>query len=384
MSRIRVDHVYKHYDSIPALQDISLDIEDGCVLSLLGPSGCGKTTLLRLLAGFDYVDAGQIALGEHIVASPTIHVAPERRGVGYVPQEGALFPHLTVLGNVRYGLSRRKQWRARVDEVLALTGLTGLEQRFPHELSGGQQQRVALARALAPNPALILLDEPFNALDLDLRRGMCEDVIALLRQTGTTTVLVTHDPAEAFAVSDRIAVMHAGQIMQCAEPNIIYWQPASASVARLTGSAIFLDGTANNGCVATPIGQLPLHPSPVACAGKVRAMLRPEQISIGAPGQGVAAHVTKRTFRGDHVALRVRIDGTLELGLRTSSWAAPASDAEVSVSVHGRCVAFAAGRNPRNDDPAKQTANTTPHALADSTGPACSTLPASHTIQEVP
>src|SRR3546814_233103 len=179
----------------------------------------------------------------------------------YVPQEGALFPHLTVEGNVRYGLSGRAQWRDRVGEVLALTGLSGLEQRFPHELSGGQQQRVALARALAPNPALILLDEPFNALDLDLRRGMCEDVIALLRQTGTTTVLVTHDPAEAFAVSDQIAVMHAGRIMQCAEPDPIYWPPASAPVARLTGSVILMDGVVEAGHIATPKGRLRLYPS---------------------------------------------------------------------------------------------------------------------------
>jgi len=341
MSRICVDRVGKDYGGVPVLHDVSLDIADGSVLSLLGPSGCGKTTLLRLLAGFDLVDTGNILLGEHLVASPRAHVAPERRGVGYVPQEGALFPHLTVQGNVRYGLSRRGQWRARVDEVLALTGLSGLGQRYPHELSGGQQQRVALARALAPNPALILLDEPFNALDLDLRRGMCEDVISLLRQTGTTTVLVTHDPAEAFAVSDHIAVMNAGHVMQCAEPDIVYWRPASASVARLTGSAIFLDGVVEDGHVVTKLGRLPLHPSRALAAGNAVSMLRPEQITLGPSGQGVPARIVKRTFRGDHVVLDVLIADTLELSLRTTSWSAPASGADVFLTVHGACVAFA-------------------------------------------
>lgn len=346
MSRICIENVGKGYNGVPVLHDVALAIDDGCVLSLLGPSGCGKTTLLRLLAGFDMVDTGRIRLDECVVASDTAHVPPEKRGVGYVPQEGALFPHLTVEGNVRYGLSGRAQWRRRVAEVLALTGLAGLEKRFPHELSGGQQQRVALARALAPNPALILLDEPFNALDLDLRRGMCEDVIALLRHTGTTTVLVTHDPAEAFAVSDQVAVMHAGRIMQCAEPDTVYWRPASAAVARLTGAVIFLDGSVDDGHISTPMGQLPLYPSRTTIHGKACAMLRPEQVSLRPPGQGVCARIAKRTFRGDHVVLNVVVGDTLKLGLRTTSWAAPASGSDVFLSVQGACVAFVAGTEP--------------------------------------
>ncbi|HEU0229516.1 MAG TPA: ABC transporter ATP-binding protein [Burkholderiaceae bacterium] len=341
MSRIHVDQVDKSYEGNTVLHGVSLDIDDGSVVALLGPSGCGKTTLLRLLAGFDWVDSGTIRLDDRVVAAPTLHVPPERRGVGYVPQEGALFPHLDVQGNVRYGLSGRADWRARVGEVLALTGLSGLERRYPHELSGGQQQRVALARALAPRPALILLDEPFNALDLDLRRGMCEDVITLLRKTGTTTVLVTHDPAEAFAVSDRIAVMHEGRIMQCAEPDVVYWRPASAPVARLTGSVVFLDGTVNDGHVETPVGPVPLYPSRAMPAGSACAMLRPEQITLGPPGRGIRARVAKRTFHGDHVLLGVVVDGLLELNLRMTSWAAPASGSEIFLSVHGSCVAFA-------------------------------------------
>ncbi len=340
MSRIRVERVDKRYDGVAVLHQVSLEIADGSVVALLGPSGCGKTTLLRLLAGFDWVDAGTIRLDERVVASVVTHVPPERRGVGYVPQEGALFPHLNVLGNVRYGLSGHADWRRRVSEVLALTDLSGLERRYPHELSGGQQQRVALARALAPRPALILLDEPFNALDLDLRRGMCEDVIALLRKTGTTTVLVTHDPAEAFAVSDRIAVMHEGHIMQCAEPDVVYWRPASASVARLTGSVVFLDGTVVGGGIETPVGVIPLYPSRAAPSGLACAMVRPEQITLVPPGHGARARVTRRTFHGDHVLLSVVVDDRLELGLRMTSWAAPASGSDVFLSVRGSCVAF--------------------------------------------
>jgi iron(III) transport system ATP-binding protein len=202
---------------------------------------------------------------------------------------------------------------------------------------------VALARALAPRPALILLDEPFNALDLDLRRGMCEDVVALLRKTGTTTVLVTHDPAEAFAVSDRIAVMHAGRIMQCAEPDVVYWRPADAQVARLTGSVVFLDGVVDDGHIDTPIGPVPLYPSRLPLAGAACAMLRPEQITLGEPGHGTRARVAKRTFHGDHVLLSAVVDDRLELSLRMTSWAAPASGSEIFLSVHGACVAFPSG-----------------------------------------
>src|SRR5690625_4675230 len=164
MSAISIDSVHKHYGAVSVLQGIDLHIEQGSVLALLGPSGCGKTTLLRLIAGFDPVDQGQIAFGEVVMASQRQFVPPERRRIGYVPQEGALFPHLTVAGNLRYGLPRRRDAARRVAEVLELIGLEGYGERYPHELSGGQQQRVALGRALAPEPMLVLLDEPFNAL----------------------------------------------------------------------------------------------------------------------------------------------------------------------------------------------------------------------------
>lgn len=341
MSQVRIQGISKHYDDLTVLQDITLTIPHGTVLALLGPSGCGKTTLLRLIAGFDRVDSGVIAFDDKTVASADVYVAPERRRIGYVPQEGALFPHLTVAGNVRYGLSRRHDRNARVQEVLALTGLDGLGERFPHELSGGQQQRVALARALAPDPALILLDEPFNALDLDLRRNMCEDVVAMLRQTGTTTVLVTHDPGEAFAVADLVAVMQGGKVIQCARPEQVYWQPQTPTVARLTGASIFLRGESRGDEAICPLGRLPMHPGQACHAGDAWIMLRPEQVSVASEGEGVPASVTHSSFRGDHSLLNVLLDD-VRFGLRTPSLSAPLTGTDVFLSVHGACMAFSA------------------------------------------
>ena len=340
MSQIAVHDLYKSYASVEVLRGIELQVAAGSVLALLGPSGCGKTTLLRLIAGFEHVERGRIAFGEQVVASAARFVPPERRSIGYVPQEGTLFPHLTVEGNIRYGLPRRGDHRQRVQEVLSLTGLQGLGARDPHELSGGQQQRVALARALAPGPSLVLLDEPFNALDLDLRRSICEEVVGVLRATGTTAILVTHDPGEAFAVSDQLAVMQAGQIMQCARPEAVYWQPADAAVARLTGSAIFVQGRCHAQTVDCPLGRLPLHDAAVVPDGSATVMLRPEQLRWNTAGQGVAARVVQRSFRGDHTMVGLSVGG-LRLGLRMSSLHAPVQGDHGHVAVDGACMAYA-------------------------------------------
>lgn len=339
MSHIVITHLGKHYHATPVLNDIELMISHGSVLALLGPSGCGKTTLLRLIAGFEHPDTGTITFDDRIVASGHIHEPPEKRGIGYVPQEGALFPHLNVEGNIRYGLHQHPHPLARVNDILELTGLGGLGKRFPQELSGGQQQRVALARALAPDPSLILLDEPFNALDLDLRRNMCEDVVSVLRQTGTTTVLVSHDPGEAFSVADQVAVMQDGTIMQSARPDQVYWQPESPAVARLTGGSIFMEGRCVEGTVHCALGQLALYPQCMAAAGPALIMLRPEQIVPQPPGNGPDAHVSRSSFRGDHTLLGLELNG-LCFSLRTSSMGAPAAGSVISLTVRGRCMAF--------------------------------------------
>lgn len=343
MSRIQISQVSKRYDTHPVLDHVDLTIEHGSVLALLGPSGCGKTTLLRLIAGFDRVDTGTVAFDGRVVASEKVHLPPEKRGIGYVPQEGALFPHLTVTGNVCYGLARRGDRQARAEEVLALTGLRGLGERFPHELSGGQQQRVALARALAPDPSLILLDEPFNALDLDLRRNMCEDVVAVLRRTGTTTILVSHDPGEAFSVADRVAVMQGGRIMQSAHPSEVYWQPASPAVARLTGASISLEGECSDGYAHCALGRLALHPGCAGLAGPARLMLRPEQVLIAPLGQGPVARVARSSFRGNHTLLGLEV-GDFRFRLRSTSLGAPAAQAQVSLQVQGPCMAWPPAR----------------------------------------
>ncbi|MFA5664831.1 ABC transporter ATP-binding protein [Castellaniella sp.] len=339
MSHITITGLHKQYGQTPVLRGIELDIPQGSVLALLGPSGCGKTTLLRLIAGFEPLDRGRIAFDQQVMASERVFVPPERRGIGYVPQEGTLFPHLTVEGNVRFGLTRQDDPARRIEEVLALTGLEGLGKRYPHELSGGQQQRVALARALAPGPDLVLLDEPFNALDLDLRRNMCEDVIQVLRQTGTTTVLVTHDPGEAFAVSDQLAVMQDGRIMQRAHPEEVYWQPASPAVARLTGSALFLSGDVTEHAAQCALGTLPLHPGQPGVRGDAMIMVRPEQLQWHDAPPGTPAQVDRRSFRGDHTLVSLTLDA-LCLDLRMASLLAPALHASGYVRVLGACMVY--------------------------------------------
>lgn len=342
MTNLRIQGVQKSFNGQPVLRGVDLTVPAGTIVALLGPSGCGKTTLLRLIGGFDRLDDGEIAFDSTTVAARRIHTPPERRRIGYVPQEGALFPHLTVADNVGYGLPRRKRGGKRVAEVLSLAGLAALGARFPHELSGGQQQRAALARALAPEPGLILLDEPFNALDLDLRRRLCEDVVAMLRREGATAVLVTHDPAEAFSAADRVAVMHDGKIMQVDTPDRVYWQPASATVARLTGQAIFLDGTFQHDQVLTAVGPLSLHPAYGGGTGKASVMLRPEQITPSTREPGTLARVVECSFRGSHVVLTVILDGQT-IRLKAPSLSVPPPGATVYLCVDGACVALPAG-----------------------------------------
>lgn len=269
------------------VKGLSLIVMPGEVLVLLGPSGCGKTTTLRLIAGFEQPDAGTVRIQGRLVADRTQSVAPERRNLGMVFQDYALFPHLTVAQNAAFGLHRwpRDARRRRTAEVLELVGLTELADRYPHELSGGQQQRVALARALAPQPAVILFDEPFSNLDADLRVQMRTEVRRILKESGSTAVFVTHDQAEAMAMADRIAVMRRGYIEQVDTPERIFHAPHNRFVAEFLGAADFLPALVTPDGLATEIGLLPAA-HPLRPGLEVDVMVRPHDLQIVSPVGG--------------------------------------------------------------------------------------------------
>ncbi len=297
---IRIEQVSKRYGggSVMAVEEVSFAVEKGEILALLGPSGCGKTTTLRLIAGFEAPDSGRIEIGGRMVAHDTVFLPPEQRGVGMVFQSYALFPHLTVLENVAFGLRQwsGEQQRDRIAEALDLVGLSKLEGRYPHELSGGQQQRVALARALAPSPQVVLLDEPFSNLDADMRAQMREDVRSILRQAGTTAIFVTHDQEEAFVIADQVGVLNHGHLEQLDHPEAIYHTPASRFVARFVGSADFIPGLVQGDRITTELGILP-NQRGLAGGQAVEVMIRPDDIDL-IPDQAGKAIVLTRQFRG--------------------------------------------------------------------------------------
>ena len=297
------------YDRTDVVRDVSLRLAAGEIGCLLGPSGCGKTTLLRAIGGFEPVRAGRILLDGRLVASAEVQLPPRARGVGMVFQDHALFPHLDVAGNVAFGLGKLTagERRKRVDELLALVGLEGLQRRWPHELSGGQQQRVALARALAPQPALLLLDEPFSNLDTRLRVRIAREVRSILRQAGATALMVTHDQDEAFAMADRIGVMSGGRLHQWASAVDVYQRPASAEVARLIGEGVLLPARQGvDGGWHTALG--PADAPPLVENGAPLVLLRPEALRIDGADvvQGVVA---ERLFRGSHYLYAVEVGG---------------------------------------------------------------------------
>ncbi|NGZ02393.1 MAG: ABC transporter ATP-binding protein [Nitrospira sp. WS238] len=296
------------YDpSRPAIQDISFSICEGEILCLLGPSGCGKTTILRAVAGFEPVCSGQIVLSDRLVSSASDTVPTEERRVGMVFQEYALFPHLRVTDNIAFGLHHlsRAERSCRVQEMLRLTGLEGLERRYPHELSGGQQQRVALSRALVQNPVLLLLDEPFSNLDPDMASRMRQDLHALLRRTKTTTILVTHDHEEAFAMADRIAVLNQGDIEQLDTPELIYHLPATRFVADFVGQADFVTGQIRQGLVHTELGEFP-NTIDGAEGSPVVVMIRPDDIHL-IPNKSAEPRIVARQFRGSENLYAVQL-----------------------------------------------------------------------------
>jgi iron(III) transport system ATP-binding protein len=270
--------------AMPAVKQISLVLTQGEILSLLGPSGCGKTTLLRLIAGFERPDRGTIQIANETVAASDRWQPPERRDVGMVFQDYALFPHLTVAKNVAFGLTRRsqpQQAHEQVKEAIALVGLTGYEQRYPHELSGGQQQRIALARALAPQPVLILLDEPLSNLDVQVRLRLRQEVRDILKQTGASALFVTHDQEEALCVSDQVAVMRDGCIEQFGTPEVIYQAPVSRFVADFVTQANFVPATLNGEVWKTEIGHFAAAESQKVISKKL-SKVESEPLSLNA------------------------------------------------------------------------------------------------------
>ncbi len=296
---VTVRDVAHAYGSTPVLHDLSFALAPGEIGCLLGPSGCGKSTLLRCVAGFEPVRAGTIALSDTVVSTPAMLVPPERRSIGMVFQDYALFPHLTVAGNVAFGLSSQTAAArsARVREMLDLVGMQAQSTRYPHELSGGQQQRVALARALAPAPGLMLLDEPFSSLDVDLRERLSLEVRAILQTTGTTALLVTHDQREAFAFADVIGVMREGAIEQWAAPYDLYHEPHTRFVADFVGEGVFVRGVGSGrDTVETELGVLPTAQS-IDAGTRVDVLLRPDDI-VHDDHAGQRARIVSKSFRG--------------------------------------------------------------------------------------
>jgi iron(III) transport system ATP-binding protein len=336
MTMIEVAQVSKRFGEVRAVERADLDVRRGEFVALLGPSGCGKTTLLRLIAGFEAPDEGVVRLDGRPVAGP-VWTPPERRRVGMVFQDYALFPHLSVAENVGFGLTRRHA-RSRVAVTLGLVGLEAEAGRYPHELSGGQQQRVALARALAPEPAVVLLDEPWSNIDPVLRGSMRDELAAILRATGVTVLVVTHEQEEAFSLADRVALMRVGRIEQEGAPEDVYYGPATRWAAEFVGAANILRGRLAEGRVETSIGSFaaPNGDEP----GPVDVLVRPELLELHPDAAGEGEIVT-REFRGHDVFYRVLLrDGTTVCSQRPSTEVVPLG-ARVSLHTHdGRVAVF--------------------------------------------
>ena len=318
MSLLSVSGVWKGYADTEVLRGVALEAQAGSLTAVLGLSGCGKTTLLRVIAGFERAERGAVALGGRTLDDAHTFIAPERRGVGYVPQEGALFPHLTVEGNVGFGLTRRERRGTAVAELMEMVGIAPLARRLPHELSGGEQQRVALARALARRPQALLLDEPFSSLDASLRIRVREEVHGLLRQQGVTTVLVTHDQEEALSLADTVAVLRDGGLVQQGSPADLYERPADERMARFLGAVNVLDASFENGTARTPLGALRLRAQPPRAPGDAQELgartgvviVRPEQLEVHARADGESAglpgEVEQCRYYGHDALLEIR------------------------------------------------------------------------------
>lgn len=303
---LEVEKISKCFGETLCVEIGHLHVYEGEVLALLGPSGCGKTTTLRLIAGLETPDEGRISLAGQEVSSSHVFVPPERRKLGLVFQDYALFPHLTVAQNIRFGLQKIiGDIDARVQEMLELTRLLQLSNRFPHELSGGEQQRTALARCLAPYPHMLLLDEPFSSLDASLRKELRAEVREILRETQITTILVTHDQEEALSMSDRLAVMFHGSVEQVGTPRELYWSPVRQEIALFMGETNLLPGQASGQVVECVLGQLPIQKQ---TEGPVQVMLRPETIHVNLGTEGQRGRVLDIEFYGHDQIISIELD----------------------------------------------------------------------------
>ena len=307
---LNIDNIECQYRGVTVVRNLSFDVTRGSIVGLLGPSGCGKTTVLRAIAGFEPVIQGQIRLREKIVSSPGYTLAPEKRKLGMVFQDYALFPHLTIADNICFGLrklsTRQKQLTA--EQLLELVGMAGMGKRFPHELSGGQQQRIALARALAPEPEIILMDEPFSNLDIELRERLSAEVRDILKQRSITGIIVTHDQHEAFAIADTIGVMEQGRILQWDTPYNLYHEPCERFVADFIGQGSFLKATVlSPNSLETELGILNSEHTLLWPKGTlVDVLIRPDDI-LPDPNGAIPAIVSQKAFKGAEILYTLQL-----------------------------------------------------------------------------
>ncbi|NLX08193.1 MAG: ABC transporter ATP-binding protein [Chloroflexi bacterium] len=327
----------KSFGDVCAVESVSFSLEPGRFMALLGPSGCGKTTVLRLIAGLEHPDRGEIAINGRCVAGSCPFVPPNHRQVGMVFQSYALFPHLTVEKNIAYGLPRSADRAGRVAEMLELVGLSGLGRRFPQELSGGQQQRVALARALAPQPDTLLLDEPFSNLDIALRIQVREDVQRIILNAGVSAILVTHDQDEAMSMADQVGMMFDGRIVQLAAPRTLYEHPVSPRVAHFLGEANIVPGLADGPVAHTPLGTVQLREPRT---GPVEILIRPEDLLLNSVAHGTPAEINRSLYYGPRQSVWLTLaDGTTLKAVSGTDQVFRAGD-RAGVAVRGLVTAF--------------------------------------------